>query len=321
MGIVKYNIEFIRKEFEKEGYKVLSGEYINDAHKIEYVCPYGHYYTTAWSAWRAGNRCAICRPRGRPKGTKLSNKTKSKIAESMIGKIKSKSTKEKTSRSLLEYFNTFDKINELCSSLGYTFINTTYSGAYEQIQYVDNTGVLHDTSWSSFYQMITPVKYDTYSDRLSYADPVRKAVDNSMLLETRCAYCGKWFKPTSMYVNARINCLEGKGAGECRLYCSEGCKTACPIYNQVLWPKGFKDATSREVQPELRQLVLERDDYTCQKCGKIIEDVELHCHHIDPVANNPIESADVDNCVTFCINCHKEVHKQSGCKYHELRCN
>jgi hypothetical protein len=45
----------------------------------------------------------------------------------------------------------------------------------------------------------------------------------------------------------------------------------------------------------------------------------LHCHHIDPVINNPIESADVDVCITLCKSCHKEVHNKPGCKYHELR--
>jgi len=38
------------------------------------------------------------------------------------------------------------------------------------------------------------------------------------------------------------------------------------------------------------------------------------------VVNNPLESADLDNCVTLCKNCHKEVHGKEGCKYNELRC-
>ena len=83
----------------------------------------------------------------------------------------------------------------------------------------------------------------------------------------------------------------------------------------------FKLATSREVQPELRKLVLKRDDYKCQKCLKGLDEVQLHCHHIDPIINNPVESADIDNCVTLCKACHKEVHKLPNCSYIELKCN
>jgi len=73
---------------------------------------------------------------------------------------------------------------------------------------------------------------------------------------------------------------------------------------------------NREVQPELRQLVLKRDGYQCVKCGS---DGPLHCHHIFPELIEPLLSADIDNCMTLCIDCHKEVHKQDGCKYHQLR--
>jgi len=77
------------------------------------------------------------------------------------------------------------------------------------------------------------------------------------------------------------------------------------------------DDIGRELQPELRLMVFKRDDYTCQRCG--IKGGKLNCHHIDPVKNNPIESADVDNCITFCIDCHKKVHQLAGCTTGELK--
>ncbi len=69
---------------------------------------------------------------------------------------------------------------------------------------------------------------------------------------------------------------------------------------------------------QLRKLVLEYDGYQCVRCGKSVDEAELHCHHIDPVKNNPIESADVDNCITLCIYHHKETHQQKGCGYKDL---
>jgi len=174
--------------------------------------------------------------------------------------------------------------------------------------------------WNGGYRQRGVPTYETYAEQISYAENVRRNSNDKNILEVKCAYCGQWFTPSIPNLNSRIQSLKGNALGEHRLYCSNGCKKACPIFGQYKYPKGFKPATSREVQPQLRQMVLKRDDYTCQKCDKMIDAVELHCHHIDPVANNPIESADTDNCITFCKDCHKEVHKQSGCKYHELRC-
>jgi hypothetical protein len=165
--------------------------------------------------------------------------------------------------------------------------------------------------------------FDTFSHQINFADETRMSVlDDLKVLEVKCTYCGKWFMPSIISVRSRIaalNRVDGqRSCGEGRFYCSDSCRNSCSIFQRRKYPKGFKPATSREVQPELRQLVFERDDYTCQKCGKF--DTEIHCHHIDPVSQNPIESADIDNCITLCKGCHKEVHKQEGCGYNELKC-
>ena len=157
--------------------------------------------------------------------------------------------------------------------------------------------------------------YLTYRNQLTVDEEPRLAEDG-ISLEVRCKYCGKYYIPTNQQVMNRILAINGNGNGDQFLYCSEGCKKSCSVYKQRKYPKGFKPATSREVQPQLRKLVLERDNWTCQKSGSI---EELHCHHIDPVINNPIESADTDNCITYCSSCHKETHQQDGCKYGELK--
>ena len=161
-------------------------------------------------------------------------------------------------------------------------------------------------------------RYETYNKRLFGIDETRK--DTNGVLETRCVYCNRWYVPNLQSVVDRVRFIAAKKSFESKFYCSDGCKSACPVYYQKKYPKGFKTSSSREVQPELRQLVLERDDYTCQKCNKTIDDVELHCHHITGVVQNPIESADVDNCITFCIKCHKNMHSKKGCTYNDLQC-
>jgi len=159
--------------------------------------------------------------------------------------------------------------------------------------------------------------YDIYHPQLEpYGIKCRRSPDDENVLEVRCMYCDRWYIPTRSSVTSKINSING-GKGESNLYCSNSCKQSCPTYNQNKYPKGHgKQSTSREVQPQLRKLVLLRDDYSCQRCGAT--DKQLHCHHIDPVKNNQIESADVDNCLTLCIDCHKLAHKDDGCKYSDL---
>ena len=155
-------------------------------------------------------------------------------------------------------------------------------------------------SFSTFAQQLT-IDESPISDKEGY-------------IQVKCTYCGKYFYPTVQGLTARVRTLNGKGHGECRLYCSENCKHACPVFYKHTVTPGLEQATSREVQPQLRQLVLARDEYQCVKCKKTIDEIELHCHHIDPVSMNAIESADLDNCTTLCIDCHHEVHGYSWCK-------
>jgi len=162
--------------------------------------------------------------------------------------------------------------------------------------------------------------YERHFKQLEQFEKIRKCSENSKLLEVRCTYCGRWYCPTNSQVRNRIGVFNGTQPGEQRFYCSKNCKIACPTYNQQKYPKGFKKATSREVVPLLRQLVLKRDDYGCLKCGKTSKEVQLHVHHEKSYTLNKIMANDPDNCITLCKECHKWIHSQKGCKYYELRC-
>lgn len=158
--------------------------------------------------------------------------------------------------------------------------------------------------------------YETYAHQIAYAEEVRRHSQNAELLQVKCTYCGKWYSPTLRSLISRITVLQRRIGGGSRLYCSDNCKKECPTFGKSLYPRGFKKASSREVQPELRQMVFERDAWKCQRCDS---DTYLHCHHITGIEQNPIESADLDNCITFCKKCHKWVHSQAGCRYVDLQ--
>jgi 5-methylcytosine-specific restriction endonuclease McrA len=164
------------------------------------------------------------------------------------------------------------------------------------------------------------VLFKAYYKQLEVFEEIQRCPKKQNLLEAKCAYCGRWIKPTNLQVKNRLQAFNGTNLGESRFYCSENCKQACPTYNQNKYPKGFKQATSREVVPLLRQLVLERDNWTCQRCEATTETVQLHVHHIIPYAQNKMQANDPDSCITLCKKCHKEVHSQEGCKYSDLKC-
>jgi len=161
--------------------------------------------------------------------------------------------------------------------------------------------------------------YSAYKDKLTVDESPRCASD-AVSLEVKCRYCGNYFYPLTKEVNIRVRALNGTMEGECSLYCSDNCKESCPIYNKKLYPKGFKKASSREVDPLLRQMCFERDNWECQICGKSTDVVQLHCHHIQSYTLNKIRANDIDNVVTLCKECHKEVHKLPGCHYYQLKC-
>lgn len=162
----------------------------------------------------------------------------------------------------------------------------------------------------------SPANYDTYANRLSYADEIR---NSDGILEARYTYCGRWHRPTNLQVKSRFNALEGDTPGENRFYCSNKCKIACPIYGKQTIPKGFKKATSREVPADFRKLALEDRNWTCEKCG--LTENGLHVHHVDGYTEQPMFMADLPNVLVVCKKCHKQIHKTPGCSYNDYKCS
>ena len=57
-----------------------------------------------------------------------------------------------------------------------------------------------------------------------------------------------------------------------------------------------------------RKQVYERDNYTCQHCGK--KGGRLNAHHIKPFSKWENLRTEVDNGITLCEKCHKKLHKE-----------
>ena len=59
-----------------------------------------------------------------------------------------------------------------------------------------------------------------------------------------------------------------------------------------------------------RKIVLERDDYRCQLCGRQCAKYErgLAAHHVEEWARSPLRRLDPDNGRTLCRDCHMRLH-------------
>lgn len=56
-----YTLDLVKKEFQKEGYLLLSTAYKNSQEKLEYKCPNGHTHSVKWANWlHVNQRCPTC---------------------------------------------------------------------------------------------------------------------------------------------------------------------------------------------------------------------------------------------------------------------
>lgn len=74
-------------------------------------------------------------------------------------------------------------------------------------------------------------------------------------------------------------------------------------------PVNQRERSSKEYA-EWRKAVFERDGFTCQLCGQV--GGGLQAHHIQHWSTNVDERYQVQNGVTLCKKCHKELHKKGG---------
>jgi len=59
-GNVKLTYEYIKEYIERDGYTLLSKEYINAKTKLTLQCDKGHMYKITWRRFKRGDRCLIC---------------------------------------------------------------------------------------------------------------------------------------------------------------------------------------------------------------------------------------------------------------------
>lgn len=113
---------------------------------------------------------------------------------------------------------------------------------------------------------------------------------------------GKLFKATLNYL----------ATDECPIFSDRGMKALWNIIKRKIDKEHefiYKNYGRRTSQyQKWRKRVFERDNYTCQLCGK--HGGTLNAHHILEWAKYPEERLNVDNGIALCQKCHRIVHKK-----------
>lgn len=81
-------------------------------------------------------------------------------------------------------------------------------------------------------------------------------------------------------------------------YCSSECQ-------RVAQKRYYREKPNGETWASITEYVNERDEYTCQDCGKTNK--KLYVHHIEYLCNGG--SNNPDNLISLCSVCHAKRHK------------
>jgi very-short-patch-repair endonuclease len=104
----KKTIEEIQKAFKERGFTLLSTEYKDAHHDLEYICPNGHKGKMRWASFSQGKGCKQC---------------------GVIERSKKKA-------------NSYEKIKNFFESKGYTLLSTEYKNAHEKLDCICPKGHL-----------------------------------------------------------------------------------------------------------------------------------------------------------------------------------
>lgn len=169
----KLSIDEIKSSFEKEGYILLSREYINNKTKLDYMCPIGHKNSITWADWNSGGyRCPDC-----ANNKKLSLEEVLKDFEKEDYIFVSGDYQNNTSKLILECPNghkfetsrvnwtsghrcpvcyservNIELVRGSFESEGYKLLSTSYIDAHTKLDYLCPNGHLSSISWASWKQ-------------------------------------------------------------------------------------------------------------------------------------------------------------------------
>jgi hypothetical protein len=271
----KLTIEFVREQFEKEGYTLLTKEYVNSKTPLEYICPEGDKGKIVWSNWQKGRRCFECH------GNK---------------KL------------------TIDFVREEFEKEGYILLSTEYKGNKHPLEYICPKLHKDKISWSNWNygrrcaECAGKKKYtikfiQDIFEQEGYILLTKKYGNCEQILKY---ICPKLHKGGISWSNWR----HGHRCAECYYEKIKGKNHH--NYNPALTKEDRINGRRIPGYVEWGYGVKERDNFTCQVCGQLRGNIVSH--HLESYSSNLCLRTILENGVCLCEKCYKEFHFMYGYK-------
>jgi hypothetical protein len=266
----KHTIEFVKSQFKKEGYTLLSRNYIGAHSKLDYICPEGHKHFMNWNKWQQGRRCVYC-----------ANDKISKIKRLDFNIVKCSFKKE-----------------------NYILLTKKYKNAHQKLKYICPKGHYHSIKWNS-WQQGNRCPYCAGNGKLTI-DFVQKEFEkeNYVLLsknyknsQQKLDYiCSSGHRHTTSWDNWR----GGARCPTCFFIKNSG-------FNHPMWKGGISCEPYCDVwlDKDFKRSIKDRDGNKCLNpdCWKTAK--RLTIHHVDYDKKN----CEPYNLITLCTSCNSRANK------------
>ncbi len=264
--VKKLTYEYVKSKFEKEGWELLSKNYINARTKLKCTCPNDHLHEKTWDGFLQGSRCDECK-----------------------GK----------------HFYTYEEVKKKFESEDYILLSKEYGGDSTRLDFICPNGHTHNIVWTDFRQGKRcgrckgniKISYNQISVKFSKEGYtlLSKEYENSIThLNYLCPFGHKHSMSWSNFNN-------GKRCPTCKIInmVGENHPNWLGGYRLSDYCDAWKDKIYKE---DLRK----RDNNICQNpyCYKTA--LRLHIHHIDYNKKNCHPSNLITICVSCNSRANKD---------------
>jgi len=173
-GNQRCKFDSIKESFKKEGYVLLSTQYVNARDSLNYICPKGHKGTTYWNLFQQGRRCAQCAGVIDPavKLEKIRLYFEKEGYRLLSTEYKNPSTKldficpqghygsmrwigfsrgSRCAKCMGRAVPSIEEIQQCFEERGCKLLSTEYVDAHQKLKYVCPKGHNSSIAWTSFY--------------------------------------------------------------------------------------------------------------------------------------------------------------------------
>jgi len=164
--------EFVKEQFEEEGYRLLSEEYVNSHSKLKYSCPNNHIHSVSFAKWQVGRRCPYCSGKAKKTIDFIRQKFRKEDYELLSKSYKNKKFKLKY-RCPKGHIHTvswdgwrkgdrcphcsglirkeFNGVKYLFENEGYTLLSDQYVNAHSKLKCKCPQGHVYKVTWNNWH--------------------------------------------------------------------------------------------------------------------------------------------------------------------------